>query len=80
VFVVRGSFTTTRIAQRALELLHDRQVCVLGAVCNRGSDDIADYNYEKVYQIKNGTRSKSSPQEAGTATTRSEDPASAKVE
>jgi capsular exopolysaccharide synthesis family protein len=45
VFVVRGSFTGTRSAQRALEMLHDRQGCVLGAVCNRGADDVPNYNY-----------------------------------
>ncbi|MBC8094932.1 MAG: polysaccharide biosynthesis tyrosine autokinase, partial [Akkermansiaceae bacterium] len=49
VFVVRGSSTTTRLAQRALELLHNRQGCVLGVVCNRGADTIADYNYYKAY-------------------------------
>ncbi len=54
VFVMRASTTTTRIAQRALDLLHARQGYVLGAVCNRGANEIAEYDYGVFYPLDRG--------------------------
>ncbi len=45
LFVVRRSYTSTRLASQALELLYQRQVRVLGLVFNRADADAPNYRY-----------------------------------
>jgi Mrp family chromosome partitioning ATPase len=45
LFVIRGSYTGTRIARRALDLLYERQAKVLGIVFNRANASSGSYNY-----------------------------------
>jgi capsular exopolysaccharide synthesis family protein len=47
LFIVRGSFTSARLARAALDQLHHRQVNVLGLVFNRVDTSIPEYHYYK---------------------------------
>jgi capsular exopolysaccharide synthesis family protein len=47
LFVIRGSYTGTRTARRALELLYERQAKVLGLVFNRADASARSYEYYK---------------------------------
>ena len=47
LFVIRGSFTGTRTARRALELLYERQAKVLGLVYSRANAHSRGYEYYK---------------------------------
>jgi polysaccharide biosynthesis transport protein len=47
LFVVRGSFARTRLIQRALGLLYERQARVLGLVYNRANAQSRGYDYYK---------------------------------
>jgi polysaccharide biosynthesis transport protein len=49
IVVVRGSFTSARMAQRALDLLKKRQARVLGLVFNRALSSAYEYVYYKRY-------------------------------
>jgi len=57
LFVVRNSFTVSRTARRALELLYERQAKVLGLVFNRTdalSRSYDYYKYAEYYHSKQG--------------------------
>ena len=54
LLVVRGSFTTTRLAQQALALLQKRQSWILGAICNRSVANVRQYNPKKLYAGSEG--------------------------
>ncbi len=45
LFVVRGSFTSARMAREALDLLHQRNVNVLGLIFNRAVATATEYYY-----------------------------------
>ena len=47
LFVIRNSFTGTRTARRALELLYERQARIMGLVFNRANADSRGYEYYK---------------------------------
>jgi succinoglycan biosynthesis transport protein ExoP len=53
LFVVRGSFTSARMARTALEMLHQRKIKVLGLIFNRAISTISEsyyYQYKKYYK------------------------------
>jgi capsular exopolysaccharide synthesis family protein len=50
LFVVRGSFTSARMARRALDLLRQRHVRVLGLIFNRSVPSPYEHHYYQRYQ------------------------------
>jgi len=60
LFVVRGSFTSARMARESLNLLHQRKVNVLGVIFNRAATSIGEYYY---YYRYNSYYHKSKPRE-----------------
>jgi len=58
IFVVRGSFTSARIAREALSLLHQRQVNILGLIFNRAVASSSDYYYYYEYTDSYGPSKK----------------------
>jgi capsular exopolysaccharide synthesis family protein len=55
LFIVRGSFTSARLARAALDQLHHRQVNVLGLVFNRVDTSIPEYHYYKYNEYYSNT-------------------------
>jgi capsular exopolysaccharide synthesis family protein len=47
LFVVRGEFTSARLARQSLELLYNRHTRVLGLVYNRANLFLPEYSYYK---------------------------------
>lgn len=47
IFVVRGNFTSVRLAKQSLDLLYHRQVRILGLIYNRAVIRAPDYYYYK---------------------------------
>ena len=45
LFVVRGSYSGTRMVQRALEMLYERQAQVMGLIYNRADSTAGSYRY-----------------------------------
>lgn len=45
LFVVRNSYTSAKLLRQSMELLHQRQVRILGVVYNRADTRAGDYNY-----------------------------------
>jgi polysaccharide biosynthesis transport protein len=45
LFVVRGVFTSSRLAREALDLLHQRKINILGLIFNRAVSTAMDYYY-----------------------------------
>jgi capsular exopolysaccharide synthesis family protein len=61
LFVVRGSFTSARLARSALDMLHQRKARVLGLVYNRALSSLSDsyyYKYKNYYRAKSPRRKK----------------------
>jgi len=58
LFVVRGRFTGARAAQRALDLLYQRQARVLGLVFNRANARAGSYYYYKYSEYYHSDRSR----------------------
>ena len=55
LFVLRGGFTSAKLARNALELLYQRRVNVLGLIFNRANANRSDnyyYKYDKYYKVK----------------------------
>ena len=67
LFVVRGSFTSARMAREALNLLHQRQVNILGLIFNRAIASSADYYYYYEYTKSYGRPKKRLAASASTA-------------
>ncbi len=56
VMIVRGCFTSARMARRALDLLRQRQAHVLGLVFNRVLSSASEYHYYQHYRHAYGWR------------------------
>ena len=50
LFLVRGSFTSARMARRALDILRQRQIPVLGLVFNRAIFSRYENHYYQQYK------------------------------
>jgi Mrp family chromosome partitioning ATPase len=50
LMIVRGSFTSARMARRALDLLRQRQAHVLGLVLNRALPSASEQRYYQQYR------------------------------
>ena len=50
LMIVRGSFTSARMARRALDLLRQRQAHLLGLVLNRALSSASEYHYYQHYR------------------------------
>jgi capsular exopolysaccharide synthesis family protein len=59
LFVVRGNYTRTRTARRALEQLYERQTKVLGLVFNRADASSRSYDYYKYVEYYDARRRRS---------------------
>lgn len=58
IFVVRGAYTSARVAQEALSMLRQRQTRILGVVFNRSASSRREAAYYGRYHEENGAAAK----------------------